>query len=621
MKIALIFVLSKEDVNWATKYLSNHKNEKVKILAPTIESQLELLKRDLPSLDFFKITPQASYLIANDYMNQFSENGLVKETAVKMTKILNYFKRERLTLLGYKLEDLLIYALFRNCANFVYAQKIFKKIIIQKPDKIYFPHIIIKDGLNFQNNLQYLLINLAELCKIRIQTNFYQTISLKDILNTFIVFTDNKIRKFLSAIKQLLLIFNIEIIKNLKTEDRLDNKQLDFLFYSGGLILRYYYNFFSIVKNGLNFRVITYKQSLEDRLLAYKNKLPLLFINSKNTKPNKLSISNIITTMSDYGNYLSIEERILGKNIIKYLKGTLPKLVQNIVEAQRVFAYTKPSLFISTHDPSSQSLTYILLAQKFNILTLSLQHGLAMHPLEWNFKGDLIACWGKIGESFIQSHNPFNNKKIVITGFPKIDELLIKTRQAKKQTNLQKQSLNLSIILTIYTPFEEHTTKFLHELYSSLNKIFQPVEVSIRFHAGQNIEDCKRLAEFYKIPTIVNSKISLDQFIQNSDVVICWDTTAIIWAMLYQKPLFHTSPLWGKGIYPTSKYKAAWIPQNAEDLVNKINQLVDNFSIVREIIPGQKKFLEDFAGPLDGKSSDRLLQLINKLAKKQKRLL
>jgi hypothetical protein len=141
------------------------------------------------------------------------------------------------------------------------------------------------------------------------------------------------------------------------------------------------------------------------------------------------------------------------------------------------------------------------------------------------------------------------------------------------------------------------------------------VILNFRFHEGFISNDLHPLAKTFSLKYVDRSDQPLDVFIKNSDVHIIWDTTAILWAMIYKKPIIHTSANWSPPILPTQKYRACWNPRNARELVTLVRKFAEQPEIYQELIEGQKKFLKDFCGPLDGKASERLEKLISKLVK------
>ncbi len=158
--------------------------------------------------------------------------------------------------------------------------------------------------------------------------------------------------------------------------------------------------------------------------------------------------------------------------------------------------------------------------------------------------------------------------------------------------------------------------QFLFDIFEEFSNRNLNIELWFRTHPGQSLDGIDDLITYYHLKVNVNGVMSTEEFIENSDILVSWDTTAIIWAMIFGKPLFYTNPWWGEGYFPVRQYKAGWIATSAKELVSDIIRLIQNPSRANRLRVGQKKFLEDVVGVLDGTSAEKHIALLKKLLHK-----
>ena len=79
------------------------------------------------------------------------------------------------------------------------------------------------------------------------------------------------------------------------------------------------------------------------------------------------------------------------------------------------------------------------------------------------------------------------------------------------------------------------------------------------------------------------------------------------------KPLFYTTPLWGEGVTPIKKYKAAWIPEKAADVFTQLKKVHNNPGLIQKLQFHQKRFLKDVVGFTKFDSSERTAHAISEI--------
>jgi len=292
------------------------------------------------------------------------------------------------------------------------------------------------------------------------------------------------------------------------------------------------------------------------------------------------------------------------------------KFVRQTILAQEVIRSSRPKLVITTHDPGPSALPFVFLAKRKHIPTLVLLHGFHDVHFGADHKSDYMALWGKLVQNRFEKilHKP--RKTLFTVGFPHLDEIFQK-KQAFWQRNLgqfkPRNPVKIGFLCTLYPPNTFILTKYFHEVMEKFKQLPFPIEVWIRTHSGQIVHELRSLGDHYGVKTMINPKTTLNEFLESTDVIVSWDTTAILWPMLFGKPLFYMSPWWAEANIPANKYQAAWTVKNAAELVKGLDYLVHHPEAVTKLHPGQRQFLNDALGVIDGTSGEKLANLIEHL--------
>lgn len=601
----------KNDIYWILDYKYSHRNEDLIILALDIESQLELKSRGLSYLQIFEV----------EHFDHNNIGYIKKGNIFKLAKdIFKIIEKETSTI---KINNCNISSLLVNNLNLAYIDilhyfKTYQNIIKKwNPRKILIPKH--SSTINpFVRYLKYYASNST------IKILYYQA-----SFNTYEIFT-----YFIKKIKQkylLIISLPLKIYYRIKL-DQLNSinkkvSRITIIMQTGGIISSYYYQLYTLLSKFSRFKLITYKLRLNQYTSLVNNRISFTQLN--NYWNDKLNIK--------YENYLSDMKKKLNKLIFSNSSGK--KIIENdsvrkiiFNDTKRIFLENidsvtkrvllnseiiklfKPELIINSHDPSITGSSFVLPAKAMNTPSLLLTHGLfAGERYLPDFYSDYIAVWGTKQKQYINKLTSRNTKTVFNLGSPIFDDNDYKTVNSSSalQTNYP---LKIGFFLTLYHPNELFQLKFFYELFTALTTVKKQIECHFRFHEGFPIKNLDKLALDFGLEIKDDTLQELSDFIQLNNLFITWDTTAILWVMRAGKPLIHTSPYWNKGIFMLpKKYKAAWIPNNAQELVNKIKEYITNPRIYEQILPGQKRFLEDYTGPLDGKSSKRLYEIIKKI--------
>lgn len=620
MKNTIILSYSSKDAEWACNYKKKNSNEKVYILTPTIEAQLVLKKKGFPYLLWFNIEQYEQAFLMNDKRSVYKKSRSIVKIFEKNINIADpSFKNINLvTILKDTLLDIFV--------DIIHAYKLHKSFLRKwKPEKIYIPITnsdLYKTGEgDFFSLAFYLKMYFKEQ---HVKRYFYYSSYGKTL---YIKRLAKKLFKNLNLLK-LLIPKTYYLVQAFNSKKYCSQNRKTILMETGGIITSYYYDFFKLIEKKYNFLLITYKLQLHQQIPLLKRGIAYKDFNSlwKREYDNSFNSvkKSVVHSFSRIKN-LNISKYILGidKNLnraltdqtLLFITKNIDIILRKLIINFNLISEYKPAFVINTHDPSPTGLSLVLPSKTHKIPVALLLHGLPIGKPHSPLSSDYLITWGKQTQEFFKKHSSLDKNSILSSGFPLVDSYLgvlsSKNSDHRKPTTLKR--LKLGALLTNYHPNDSYLSKFLFELVSSLKNT--GITFNYRLHEGYNLQGIKELGEVFSLTVNNRSLQLLDEFIISNDIIISLDTTAILWPMIYRKPLFYTSPIWGQGSLPVKTYKAAWIPENASDLIKKIKEYVNNPDIYNELENGQRKFLKDFAGPLDGKSSERLLGIISKLVK------
>lgn len=625
-RYTVIFCFIKKEVEFAIQYKNSHSKEVTLIIAGSLETHVHLLKKGISPFTAHEIL----YSQKQSYYKTY-----VKRYYLDSTKVFELFKKHLsdLEFLHVNLVEVMQLLLEPEFVDVLHAYDVFTKIEKDlTPDQYLFPRYL-KTGLcGWDTTFLTSAALIADFFCPKEKKRYYDTYNSNFFSLSFPKLLTQFFRSPYKLFRYLYVLFA-------RSKDaiflRPTHKTTDILLFSAGSNLYYYHNLFALWENQKQppkYEIVTGSQSIEDE---YKLRMANISFIPLETYKKKEMDDQIIQKVKVY------EKQVASLSLTKFrdisskeisheckdayiFKAKLvlekygKKFIRQIALTSEVFTLITTKLTITTHDPSPTALPFVFMSRRKNIKTLVLLHGLHAFNFGSDHKSDYVASWGPW---FTIGYSKYLHRKtntVFPVGFPYLDELfqkyILKRKQKKQPSDLFHHPIRLGFLLTLYQNDQFATCKFLIDIFALIQKNQLPIEIWIRTHAGQKIEKVKELAKYYSIPCRYNESITLDEFVTEADILYACDTTAILWPMLYQKPLFYSTPWWGGGDIPVGNYKAAWIPSSAMDFVKELQKLIVDPQRAQIIFPGQKRFLTKILGVTDGTSTTKLSGIIHSLS-------
>ena len=610
--VVVIFANSVSEIEWAIAYNQHNPHQDVKIITPHFTLREKLEAAGLPANNYFL----KEYFHSNFYIDDFQKLISVSKKIVERLKLLG----KHILIENTIYLDLLYITLEMEftaiLSSYNYLQCIRKK---WNPSIFYISQdtgkgLVGWDGKEFVTPYLYkeFFLTKAELKLFSPAKKFSITFPTLLPLNLYI-------KKCIYALR------NTVYRQSLNKQGK--QRKVDLLLFSAGLHLYYYHKVFPKLNQDYCIQIVAGSQSPEDEYLLHTTGIKFVplqsFWSSIEEKKKEQRTSFIYQQLDKFIALLKKKSRLsefisseVEKSIIfrleQVVKSYLQKNVKNTLLAKKAISYFNPRFVITTHDPGPSAVPFVFEAKKKDKKTLVLLHGWNDLTLGADHYSDFLIAWGSYTVSWFQRVLKKKKSKVFSGGFPLLDDISKQENSVKTQKPLP-ESIIFSLLLTLYPLHTYFQSFFLEELFDEAEKNHFTGQFWIRVHRGQSVPELRILAQKYSFHIEISPIESLIEFVQKSDIVLSWDTTALYYPMMFHKPLFYTTPLWGEGITPVKEYNAAWIPHSAKDVFRVLNDLKRDPSLLESLQDGQKRMLREVAGVGKGEISEKIANALRRI--------
>jgi hypothetical protein len=350
--------------------------------------------------------------------------------------------------------------------------------------------------------------------------------------------------------------------------------------------------------------IIAEKESpanFEHLAYPYKNKL----------KSYSVSREKIIVVYNRLTNYLNNNGYRLDNFSQRTLFEAVDTIFKDIQYVKDVYEKLSPKLILLFKDTYSPYQTFSLLAQRYNSKVILLQHG---QDCETYFLDDVytknVIVWGEYRRDRYLRDSQFKAQFTVI-GNPIYDNVF--------RIPLKKQFGKNWLLITRphHSSFCYPYSRKVKEGYDILKVV---AKVSENFKANLTIKphpnDFKApYQDFIKLQKN-NSSIflrndSLKKIFEDIDLVISEDSSGIVDAMIYGKPVIVAHFANSEPTLPFNKFDAAPIVRNEKELENAVEKILSmDTGSVTKLQANQDKFIEYCAGPVGSNNTERIIKKI-----------
>lgn len=357
------------------------------------------------------------------------------------------------------------------------------------------------------------------------------------------------------------------------------------------------------------------KLSIKENLVIGETENPIKFNHVfypfknelKNFRPDISTIQNVYEKLEEY---LKFKGYIIDKYSKVILYNSISRIYRDIEIVSKAFQKLSPKLIVLFKDTYSPYLLFSLLAPKYGTKIVLLQHGLDCENyfLDDVYTGNVIV-WGDYRKNRYKRDSEFQ-AKISVLGNPNYDHV---NRISLKHSQCKNW---LWITRPHHSPF---CYSFSRKTKEGLDILKDLIDLSKKFSADVLIKphdnDYSDLYQNY-IDRHENGNVKvvsngLNNALENVDLVICEDSTAIIDAMINGKLIILVHFADSDPTLPIKLFDAAPIARNKDELEKAINKILSlNDDDLLELQRKQDNFIEYCVGTIGGNSIEQTVNHI-----------
>lgn len=259
-----------------------------------------------------------------------------------------------------------------------------------------------------------------------------------------------------------------------------------------------------------------------------------------------------------------------------------------------------------------------LVGAQMGVPSLVVQHGATMEIDAFGpVTATRMAVWGDISRQWLVDHGA-QADRLVVTGPPQFDQLT-QRKKTEQLRGLVCQRLGLDpdqVVLTLAVI--QLAGREMVETALEAMEVLTDFQLVVKLHPGERDEaQLMDLVMGLGLPNAIAVKhFDIHDLLEISDVVIVWQSTVGLEALILDKPLIAfqfdmPAPV------PFAEYGAAVQVRSAEELVNAVRRILTDKELQATLAQGRDSFVRSYIGEADGHATDRVIELIDKLAASQ----
>lgn len=319
--------------------------------------------------------------------------------------------------------------------------------------------------------------------------------------------------------------------------------------------------------------------------------------------------------------------------VFEYLVAYAPRVIADIDAIRRIIEEEKPDVLLQSSSVSSRHhhfFTMARVAAQLGVPSVELQHGVAYL--------DPRSIYSRIETDYLASYGTDVNKwhellgtersKLVPVGSPRFDRCINSRSQLLEKGKRIFQQLGIDtkrpVLLVTVPKFNASVFRLDSYQFSEFFKAIHAVQSKIP--GLQMLFKCRNQSYVNMFEKYFKKLFPRDSFAVGnddlfalmlaSDAVVCGNSTVLYEAVLAKKPLI-LYPWRSLDIYNARIYEQLIpIVRKQEELVDAFVNLFSDESYRKELLRRQEHFIGEYS--FDGRSSERVIKLIEKLSYKRK---
>lgn len=347
---------------------------------------------------------------------------------------------------------------------------------------------------------------------------------------------------------------------------------------------------------------------------------------------NKLQNNQNFIESLKYNNLLLFD--LLKEDFEKLFKYKTFEAVLYIELVKRAIEIEKPNLILMTYEYGALGKSTVIAGKLKGIPTVAVQHGVITptHKGYMYSKNEILpdgsaklpyypipektAVSGYYYKYLLTKVSGYPENSVVLTGQPRYDILYYADKIYDKKQVFKELKISPDKKLVLWTtqthgfPLDENK-KNISAVYNAI-KSFRNIQLVIKLHPNEN-----QKATLYKKdrtfkPLIMSGKANTYALLYACDLLITKHSTTAAEAIALNKPVIILNLSGMEDVVDYVKEGVATGVYNEKDLKQKIEQLLRNDAELRK---NRKRYVEKHLYKIDGKATERIVNLIKKTIK------
>ncbi len=324
-----------------------------------------------------------------------------------------------------------------------------------------------------------------------------------------------------------------------------------------------------------------------------------------------------------------------------YFTTVFGQIVEYIEMAKKMLVIEKPNLIVMEEEYGQFERALIVAGKVKKIPTIAVQHGIInlyhfgytlFRNNDYKNKNskflhcpipDKTAIYGPRDKYFLMEKSDYSEDSLIITGQPRydilfhVDQIYSKEKFTKKHDINQNNKIILWATQCHYFSFKENGRNFI-AIFEAIQNI-KNVTLIIKQHPGEKRMYTKMIKNYlkqYKINSIITSPRSdIYEQLFVSDLMLSGPSTSVLEAVVLNKPIIFLNFTKEPDIVNYVECNIAIGVYEKEYLLPTIKKLLEDDS---ELVENRQKFIKDYLYKVDGKATERVVDLIYKTIKENK---
>lgn len=299
-------------------------------------------------------------------------------------------------------------------------------------------------------------------------------------------------------------------------------------------------------------------------------------------------------------------------------KKHFPEIIMYILVIEDLIKNKKINAVVACIDAHRVGKTIIQTANKEGIPTLVIQQGITDMRFGYiPLFAQKVAVWGVSSKKFYV-RNKTNPERIILTGCPRFDDIINRKFSSEKvYEDLKLDKTKKIITYATHVILSSKPTLEKEIVFKSLIKTVEKLkdyQLVVKLHPADSFEFYKNVAKNAGHPEIVIIKdCDLHNLLYASDIIITRGSTVGLEALMFNKPVITIQLEQGPNMSPFIGSGAVVEVYQEKDIEKAIFGTIMNVNVLKKLEFSRNEFVKFYVSKLDGKSSQRVAKLIEKL--------